>query len=366
MTVVLRPATDFDMEQVLAWRNDPFILSRSSGQRAVMPDEHATWFAASLASVDRRIYIVMVEAVAAGLVRFDRSGPFQCVISAYLIEKYVGRGLGVEAITLGCELIGKEWPVTEVLAHVRMDNPGGAAGFCKAGFALDHSRIDALPGHSCWRLRLKESEGSMQVLPWAVDDLQTVRFFSNLAEMYGDDVRTLNWGSRASQARRFEVLAGIADLRGASVLDVGCGLGDFSQWLTDREVTVNYRGLDITPQLIELARARHPAATFDTGSVLDVRGAPGSVDFVFASGIFYLRKEKPFEFMQTAITRMFDICRRGVAFNSLSTWGAVGEAGEFRADPAATLEFCRGLSPRVALRHDYHPHDFTIYIYKDS
>jgi hypothetical protein len=53
-----------------------------------------------------------------------------------------------------------------------------------------------------------------------------------------------------------------------------------------------------------------------------------------------------------------------VAFNSLSAWATDQEAGEFYADPLRVVDFCRRITPRVVLRHDYHPRDFTVYLYK--
>jgi hypothetical protein len=53
-----------------------------------------------------------------------------------------------------------------------------------------------------------------------------------------------------------------------------------------------------------------------------------------------------------------------LAFNSLSNWANDQEANEFYADPVQVLNFCRELTPWVVLRHDYHPRDFTVYMYK--
>jgi hypothetical protein len=36
----------------------------------------------------------------------------------------------------------------------------------------------------------------------------------------------------------------------------------------------------------------------------------------------------------------------------------------YDAESLLTLNSCRQLTPWVALRHDYHPRDFTVYLYK--
>src|SRR5688572_31025014 len=55
--------------------------------------------------------------------------------------------------------------------------------------------------------------------------------YDALVARHGLSHKALDWGSRDSQELRFSVLAAIADLRGCSVLDVGCGLADFCAFL---------------------------------------------------------------------------------------------------------------------------------------
>ena len=201
---------------------------------------------------------------------------------------------------------------------------------------------------------------------WNEDDLETVHFYEHRLGQFGEDARSLNWGSRQSQERRFEVLASIGDLANQSILDVGCGLGDFYRWLVSRGIQTDYTGIDLTPGMVEKAASRNPSARFAVHNLLGDT-APfqeKSFDFVFASGIFYLRRIQPQEYMQEMISTMFCIARKGVAFNSLSTWSTERDALEYYADPIKTLEWCAELSKNLILRHDYHPGDFSILMKK--
>jgi hypothetical protein len=98
-----------------------------------------------------------------------------------------------------------------------------------------------------------------------------------------------------------------------------------------------------------------------------LKGPPqeGACDYAFASGVFALRQVEPERFLREVVTALFRACRKAAAFNSLSAWAPTQEAGEFHADPLETLAFCRTLTPWVVLRHDYHPRDFTVYLYRD-
>jgi magnesium-protoporphyrin O-methyltransferase len=73
------------------------------------------------------------------------------------------------------------------------------------------------------------------------------------------------------------------DLRGARVLDAGCGVGGLSAALAERGASVV--GIDISPNLLEVARDRTPAAllssiSFEAGDMLDASW--GAFDYVVA------------------------------------------------------------------------------------
>ena len=50
----------------------------------------------------------------------------------------------------------------------------------------------------------------------------------------------------------------------------------------------------------------------------------------------------------------------------LSAWAPVLRSDQYHADPVSVLDFCRTLTSRLALRHEYLPHDFTVYLYRVS
>lgn len=194
---------------------------------------------------------------------------------------------------------------------------------------------------------------------------KNIRFYSDLLSEHGIDPRALNWGSKKSQQTRFQVLAQIASLEGKKILDIGCGLGDLYEWLGIQKINTAYHGVDITPKMVEAATKRFPGVRFEVASVKDI-SVSQLYDFVFASGIFYLVETDPFAHMQQTIATMFSLCKQGIAFNSLSDWAVNKTSGEFYASPTETLNFCKTLSPYVVMRHDYHPADFTIYVYKEN
>jgi hypothetical protein len=116
--------------------------------------------------------------------------------------------------------------------------------------------------------------------------------------------------------------------------------------------------------MIAEAQRLHPNLALSCANVLDLPETP-SYDVVNANGIFYLLGDNAPNLMREIVRKMFSLCAKAVAFSTISSWASVHEAGEFYADPLETLAFCKTLSPYVVLRHDYLPHDFTIYLYRE-
>ena len=58
-----------------------------------------------------------------------------------------------------------------------------------------------------------------------------MKLYTDLYNQYGENVRSLNWGSQQSQHLRFEAMTNNLDLNNQTILDVGCGFGDFYKFL---------------------------------------------------------------------------------------------------------------------------------------
>jgi SAM-dependent methyltransferase len=204
------------------------------------------------------------------------------------------------------------------------------------------------------------------VLEQAVDPFGRIaNYYQDLVQKYGHDPRACDYGRPQSQEIKFRVLSEAMPVKGRSVLDVGCGFADFHRFLRDRFGEVRYSGIDVCPAMVEEARRLDPHCEVKLANILDA-SIRERFDLVTANGIFYLLGDEAWPTMREIVRRMYAVAEHAVAFNSLSSWAEDKEAGEFYADPAEVLQFCRTLTPWVLLRHDYHPRDFTIYMYKTA
>ncbi len=190
-------------------------------------------------------------------------------------------------------------------------------------------------------------------------------YYGEKLKVYGDDARSLGW-TPGGRKVRFGALADIGDLAGSSVLDVGCGFGDFYGYLRDREIRADYTGIDINADFIAIAKDNYPDARFEI-SDFEEHGTNGMYDWAFAAGIFTIRLSDNEAFVKNTLRRMFDCCRKGFAADFLRP--AYGDAAGdlyWRPQPEDIVKICRALSKRIILRCDYMTDEFCVYVYKND
>jgi len=198
----------------------------------------------------------------------------------------------------------------------------------------------------------------MSSLPPEID---TRGWYAEKVARHGYDHRGLGFRTRSSQEKRFEALLGLGDFHGRSVLDVGCGFGDFLVFLRDHGIEVRYTGVDICEPMVRRCAERFAGtdARFHVGDVLawEPDEAP---DLVVASGIFGLDSRGARARIRPSLRRMFGWARVGMAANFLSQRSLEPAEARVYVDPAEALEIGLALTPAVRLDHSYLPNDFTL------
>jgi len=179
----------------------------------------------------------------------------------------------------------------------------------------------------------------------------------------GGTPEALGWRERASQIRRFEVLAGVGDLTGRSVLDVGCGHADLKAFLDRRFTGFEYLGIDQMPEFVAEARDRYRGRADTTIVRADFTTAPlPRADYVLASGALGYRCQDP-DFTPRMIRKMAEAARRAVAFNMLRREAFPEHPLLVGHDRDRVAAFCRELSPEVRVIEGYLEDDFTVFLY---
>ena len=192
-------------------------------------------------------------------------------------------------------------------------------------------------------------------------------FYEGLRRHPPYSVERVGWKSKESQELRFKQLIESCELEGSTVVDVGCGVGDFYHYLCVHHSNCQYIGVDQSEEMIRLARQAYPSGIFvhrDLG-MLDT-------DFVseciVASGTFNLRVDNSqLDYIETAITKMVNLATKTVVITLLqatpSHMPPVSSPFYYynKEEIAAILEK-KGYN--YGLKTDYSSYDMTIKISK--
>jgi SAM-dependent methyltransferase len=187
--------------------------------------------------------------------------------------------------------------------------------------------------------------------------------WDNMARQPGGDLAKVDTSAH-SQSYRFMMFSRFNDLRGASLLDVGCGVGDFWAHLRGLAPDTRYTGVDLSAAMVERCRERFPEARFEAVNLL-TWDTEERWDYVTAFAIHNIVTEKGWDILEANTRRQFEFCRVA-AHLSLLTTQFQGYAPHIQPwDPARLLALAFSLTPYVSLRHDYLPHDFSITMYRE-
>ena len=197
--------------------------------------------------------------------------------------------------------------------------------------------------------------------------MNLITHYQQLLGQYGDSPEASQWSSRESQEKRFEILSQIGDLQGCHILDFGCGTGHLATYLASQNLEIQYTGVDIVDELLEVGREKHPNHCFcKITEVLDQK-----FDYVIISGVFNNQIGNNREFYQDILIQCFSIVKQGVAFNLLSRYVEYYDDGLFYEYPETVFKYIKeNISPYVTIRNDYQvkpgvlPFEFTGYIYR--
>ena len=196
---------------------------------------------------------------------------------------------------------------------------------------------------------------------------QMLKRFEGLASVYEpDNVKRTGWSSRSTQIARFSVLAKIGSLKGKSILDVGCGIGDFYKYLLERKFQGKYIGYDLVAANCSAASEKYGSGLFFQRDILDITDEQ-QFDYVLASGIFYLPADDWNDAVSITLKRMFELCKIGIAANFLSIYSPNKIPDLFYVHPATIINICSNFTNVFRIHHDYalKRNDFTLFAYRE-
>lgn len=192
-------------------------------------------------------------------------------------------------------------------------------------------------------------------------------YYKALYTRFGQDVRSLGW-SEQGQRVRFEFIRGLIPDAARSILDIGCGFGDFAACVAAKRPDIAYTGWDINPDFIEICQ-RRKQGTFALRDILKEPPPPAAYDVCVLIGALNTGAGNNDELARTMIGRMYEASRIGCLFSATSMYVddkyRDSSGAMYYYDPGAMFGFAKRLARRVDLFHSYLPHDFCLAIWKD-
>ena len=129
--------------------------------------------------------------------------------------------------------------------------------------------------------------------------------YTSLLKKYGDNEKSLGW-NKPKQGLRFEIMLRMIKNKYQSkstkklrLLDVGCGLAHFFQYLKKNNFDVNYVGADANSDFIKHCRKKYPNEKFYNEIIEDHFY---DANIICASGVFNRKFDKSLEIIKSFLT----------------------------------------------------------------
>jgi 2-polyprenyl-3-methyl-5-hydroxy-6-metoxy-1,4-benzoquinol methylase len=190
-------------------------------------------------------------------------------------------------------------------------------------------------------------------------------FFNKLVEKHGYSPKSLAYSGEKSQKIKFNIVTEVGIEDNCSVLDVGCGFGDYFNYLKQRGIkNIKYCGIDISNKIVDFAKEKNSLVNVIQGNVLDLSDDE-KYDYVISLGFNCVKTGTNWETLTQVLDKMWKLSKKGIAYNAVSTFSETSPRKIYFVSPAKVIDYIMtNLTYKVVFRHDYMPHDFTIFAYK--
>ncbi len=189
----------------------------------------------------------------------------------------------------------------------------------------------------------------------------------------GETPKALGWGCKEDQLERFKTICENVDLKGKTVLDLGCGFADFYGYMLEKNIECNYIGVDLIPEFVTCCKEKYKNATFlNENIMLDSERIP-TADIVVTTGTLNLklRLMDNLRYTENFMKLAFEKAREAVVIDFLSTHLTKDYPEEdfvFYHNPKDVLDMVFKLTNDVKMVHNYRAipqKEFIVVLYKN-
>jgi len=186
--------------------------------------------------------------------------------------------------------------------------------------------------------------------------MNSKQFFKKTLKKYKDGPKAVGWNSLQSQSSRFNVMTEIGNLKDKTILDFGCGLGDFFPIAYSKGIK-SYTGYDISSDMIKKAKKKYLGVEFT--DVIPNK----EYDYTIASGVLNIKEPDWEDTCFAVMMYLWNYSKIGMGINFLSSFSNKQDKLSYYVNPLKILNEAFKITPKVILRHDYRSNDFTLFLY---
>lgn len=198
--------------------------------------------------------------------------------------------------------------------------------------------------------------------------------YENTFDLHGPTSAGVDWGEDQAQAHlRYQNMLAVIpgdDASGeVSLLDVGCGYGGLLIHARNKGMNLQYTGIDLASNMIAWGKENLNECEFLEGDILEHDFSSRTFDYVVCNGILTQKLKSSLldmdEFSRALIKKMFSLCKKGIAFNIMTSYVNFFADNLYYKHPCEILAFCFAeVTRNLKLDHSYGLYEYTLYLYR--
>lgn len=204
-------------------------------------------------------------------------------------------------------------------------------------------------------------------------------YYKRLARKFPLDTRSDGYSHPVSQIVRYDAYMTHLRLDESTVLDVGCGTGEFLRYMTNKGIyPFRYVGIDLISEKIKAAnhickktgfleyfKKHHVKVEFRPGTIDDIKG---KFHFAIACSIFDVKQTDvptTFKLACDTMAKMWNVATEAIGVDFFSPYATDIQNFSAPIPPEWVLTWAKlNLSERVLLDFSYAPHSYMIIVVK--
>jgi SAM-dependent methyltransferase len=203
--------------------------------------------------------------------------------------------------------------------------------------------------------------------------MSIVSHYESCLRKFGDSHKGVDWPDKKDVETRYNVMLDLiksGNQSEVSLLDFGCGASHLYEYILKNDMSyIDYSGLDISKDFIQLSKEKYPLVNFYCLDILDSDKIIDPFDYAVLNGVFTEKRGMTFDemlaYFKSVVVEVFSLAKSGIAFNVMSSHVDWERDDLFHLSLDILAEFLvKHISRDFIIRNDYGLYEYTVYVYK--